>query len=128
MDRREFQEKVHEIAGPDLAKSPGMRTTKIDRQYLEVEWVSGGVTGGNCWGGVADQAVSTDPEPELDDLDDLLSEVSPSLSFLHYRKLKREIQYSERTQPEYYGNYIEYSVKRISVDTVYDMLSDWGYL
>jgi hypothetical protein len=130
MDRREFQDKVHEIAGMDLAVSTGpvSKRARVDRQYLEAEWVTGGRSGGNCWGDTADWPITADPEPELEDLENILIEVCPDLSFIHYRDLKQEIEYSERTQSEYYGNYVVYTVKRISVDTVYDMLKDGGYL
>ena len=127
MDRREFQEKVEEHAGKEMVRVSG-RPVRSERQYFEAEWVTGGLTGGNCWGDEADTSLTADPEPELRGLDEVLAEVCPSITFIQYKLLMKEMEYDEYEQGEYYGNYVIYGTKKLSVDTVYDKLVEWGYL
>ena len=91
--------------------------------YYEVSWITGGKCGGNCWGDSADEYVSSQPEPELDLLDDLLQEVAPGTTFLQYKKLLKEVvEHDARTDYEYYGNYTEYGIKRVKFDSLYESL------
>lgn len=83
---------------------------------LSVEWRTGGVTGGNCWGDHADRAVESEREPEFEGLDEILAKLCPQISFLQYKVLcKNVVKYSEKQESEYYGNYYDYSVKSVDL-------------
>jgi len=90
-----------------------------------VTWTTGGLTGGNCWGGSANEPVEAEPEPELTVLDDILLDVFPSLTFMQFRVLMREdiVKVTTGTDSEYYGNYYRYSKKELDVDALYRALS-----
>lgn len=96
---------------------------------FEVRWVTGGATGGNCWGASADQRVHAEPEEELDSLDKILEDVCPTISFMAYRKLMREVlETGTETQSEYYGNYYNYAYKRVYHRALYDALVAAGHI
>ena len=97
--------------------------------YYEVSWVSGGMCGGNCWGDSADTEVSSEPEPDLDKLDELLEYVAPSMTIKQYKKLRAEVVYRDsRSDYEYYGNYTTYGVKRVEFDKLYQTLKEMEVL
>ena len=93
------------------------------------EWRIGGLTGGGCWDGMnANEAVSADEEPDFNGLDDILSEMCPKLTFLHYRKIEKLVRSFDYTQNEYYGNYSEYRTEYIPLHDLYNLLKDLGYV
>jgi len=93
------------------------------RLVLEEKWLSGGQTGGNCWGDVADHGVNAEAEPELTDLDDVLAKFAPDISYIGYKRLSNKlINTGSFTQNEYYGNYYEYSTKFVYLDELYEYL------
>jgi hypothetical protein len=87
----------------------------------------GGMSGGNCWDGEARSYTLERGPCELLLLDALLEQVAPSMSFLHYRALLREVQDGTYTQREYYGNRTEYAYTYIPLSTVATRLTEWGY-
>lgn len=88
--------------------------------YYQVEWVTGGQTGGNCWGDSADQAVGSDPEPELELLDQFLEEICPTLTLRQYRELVSAVVTRDSyTDYEYYGNYTTKGTKTVSYKALY---------
>ena len=89
-----------------------------------VSWVSGGITGGSCWGGEPNVPVESEREPELERLDDFLLELVPDISFLVHKKIMREIERSDYSYSEYYGNYTTYGSKYLTVDKFYDVFCD----
>jgi hypothetical protein len=91
-------------------------------------WCIGGVTGGNCWGGEANESVSAHDEPEYGGLDDLLLEIAPNITFLQYKKILSCEERYEYTDHEYYGNYTEYRVKYISINALYNILNTFGHV
>jgi hypothetical protein len=99
--------------------------------YLQITWVSGGVTGGSCWDdGTHDnhRPVSGEPEPDFTDLDNLLATVCPNISFLLYRKVMRDanVETGSNTEYEYYGNSTEHSYKRLQLGNLYKALAAAG--
>lgn len=110
-----------------IATALGLK--EIREEYVSVDWVTGGMTGGNCWGDSADRAVSADPPAELEDLDRILEAVSPDISFLKYKNLCAEIvRTHEYTNSEYYGNYYEHMVKYVLFQDLYDALKKRGMI
>lgn len=94
--------------------------------YLYIEWMSGGVTGGDCWGGTADSYVTGEPEPEFTEFDGIIELVAPDITFLKYKQLikKNIIKQDSYSVDEYYGNSTNYSYKYIKLSDYYEALKD----
>lgn len=99
---------------------------RVEGGSITIEWISGGLTGGNCWGGEAVHMVT--PERPIEDrlLDDVLTEVCPNISFLLYKRIIGMAQTRTREDNEYYGNHTEYTVRTHSIRAIHDMLSEAG--
>lgn len=131
MTRLEFQKLINDLFGLEDFYPNGIYTsnpTKRERTELSIEWRTGGATGGNCWGDEAIIPVDAEIEPEFDDLFAILETVVPNLTFLDYKKLTKLIENDGRTEYEYYGNCSHYSIKRISIDNLYNFLKEHNYL
>jgi hypothetical protein len=87
----------------------------------------GGMSGGSCWGSRAESYTLERGPCELLLLDALLEQVAPSMSFLHYRALLREVQQGTYTQREYYGNRTDYAYVYLPLSTIAARLEGWGY-
>lgn len=127
MDEAEFLNKVAR-SGVVVRYAHGTRYYVQDHgpemtDYLRVEWVSGGMTGGSCWDTSNHYPRSPEAEPDFP-LDDLLLVICPNISFLVYRKLLKEmnIETGERTEYEYYGNSVIRSYKQVQLSEVYKFL------
>lgn len=90
--------------------------------FVSNSWRTGGLTGGNCWGGNADTAVESGEEPEINELDNFLTDCYPELPFLQYKKLKNFIKYEDFTESEYYGNYTEHKMKYILFEDIINII------
>lgn len=91
--------------------------------FVSDSWRVGGVNGGNCWGGQADQPVSADDPAELTILDEFLEQKMPTLSFLQYKKISKFIKTQEWSCREYYGNYYEYKCCYITFEDIANCLA-----
>jgi hypothetical protein len=99
--------------------------TKDEKDCLFVEWITGGMTGGSCWHDEgATRARDAEMEPELEDLDKIITSIYPRIPYLEYKKIEKLIQRGERTEREYYGNYTEYAYKFIPITDLYQFLVD----
>lgn len=95
--------------------------------HYQVEWRTGGMCGGNCWGDSADHPVDADPEPDMPLLDQLLEEVCPDISFIKYKHvLNKCVKHDTTTMHEYYGNYTMFAQKRVNFRDLYDALVKVG--
>lgn len=105
---------------------------KPKEPIVAVQWITGGLTGGNCWQDHDEtcwESMSGDPEPELTDLDTILEHFKPDISFIQYKRLYQElIERGEHRSNEYYGNYTDYAHKFIRLRRLYNYLSDKGWL
>jgi hypothetical protein len=99
-----------------------------NREELSIQWVIGGMQGGNCWGGEANQSVSAEPEPEFEEFDKILEKVCPSISFIQYKRLVQEcVVVGEGSgYGEYYGNYTDYGKKSCKIRTLAEALKKRG--
>jgi hypothetical protein len=115
MTMDEFMDTVNGAIG-------GWRTYEPE-DTLSVKWVTGGITGGNCWGDSAEYAVTAEPEPEFRDLDVILEAVVPNISFVAYKKLVNElVETDSDTEYEWYGNYTHYAQKKVNLLDLYNQL------
>lgn len=96
---------------------------KPDRYYIKVDWTTGGMTGGSCWGGELYEVTPQSPE-ELVDLDKILTLVCPNISFLQYKALCSELVKTESyTNSGYYGDYYDKVQKILFIDDLYSYLT-----
>lgn len=98
---------------------------KWDRLNYTVQWTTGGLTGGSCYGDSADRPVEPEPEPELYTLDEILMEECPNLTFLEYRRMMRDDKLIVRRtweDREYYGNFYAQASKQVDLDVL------WPYI
>jgi hypothetical protein len=110
----EFLEKVEPILGK----------WTVERGEIRIEWTVGGVTGGSCWG-TEHIPRNAEPEPEFKDLDKILEQLCPDISFLQYKRLCREvIEIGEDTRNDYYGNYRDEAYKKVSLCRLWRVLSE----
>jgi hypothetical protein len=92
---------------------------------IDVKWSTGGAEGGNCWGDEA-HYVSGEEEPEDEFITELLEKAAPSITFLQFRRLLKPGLYETRTscEHEYYGNYTDYSHRKLKLNVLYERLKD----
>lgn len=120
MTREEFQDEMEK----GMVSTGYQKESDGPFEKFTVRWVTGCATGGNCW----DESESSydnsynQPEPEFEILDDKLSIIAPSLTFMQYKKLMTNVVYSEKTDYEYYGNFTEYTTKQIILDDIWNFL------
>jgi len=99
-----------------------------NKPKLSVSWIVGGQSGGSCWGDEP-TPISGDSEPPMKELDAILKEVAPTISYLDYRKLATLIKEGDgESDWEYYGNYTDRRVKTLYAKDLYDFLKSMGYI
>ena len=93
--------------------------------WIIKRWTIGGLSGGSCWG-TERYAITADPEPEFIDLDEILAEVAPEISYLEYKKLLRKVDACDTTTTDhdYYGNHTDDAIKAINIKNLYDSLAE----
>ena len=90
-----------------------------DTQTIEVSWITGGLTGGNCYGDMADRSVEADVEPEFEELDRLLEALCPTITYFQYKRLARDvIERGTERDRHYFANYYEKAFKRAKLDVL----------
>jgi hypothetical protein len=99
-------------------------SSKDFKGFVSDSWVIGGMTGGDCWGSEADQAVTASEPEELTLLEEFLEQKMPKLSFLDYKKLRKLIKSEEWGRGEYYGNYYKYKCYYITFEDIANCLSE----
>lgn len=102
-----------------------------DRNWIEsYDWTTGGDDGGSCWdtGDRRSSPVTGEREPEFTQLNDLLEQVAPAITFLQFRKIEAIIEQDSWTNHEYYGNYYCKAKKKVSVEALYNLLKGMGYV
>lgn len=93
------------------------------------QWTTGGMRGGSCWdtgeGPDPHYSKDADPEPEFVQLDKLLELVWPTITHLQYKNLVRElVTLEEGCDNEYYGNYTNWSEKRVDLAALHRYLKE----
>ena len=96
---------------------------------LLVEWVTGGIEGGN-WTCNSDPRsyVSDEPPAELTSVVVIFEELCPAISYLAFRRFEKLVKSGDYTNPEYYGNETRYAFRYIPLRDFYHFLSDENLL
>lgn len=69
-----------------------------------------------------------EPEPEFLALNKLLMSLSPALTFIEYQSITKLILIDEIEEYEYYGNTVEYMVKYIKLEDLYNLLTSYKHI
>lgn len=128
VNEQEFQKIVNDIIGVDKTGRGESRIT-TNKEFFEERWLTGGRIGGSCWdtGDPVFDSVDSEKEPEFSELNVVLEELCPSITYLHYQKLVKFVTFDSESQDEYYGNYSVYSIKRLKVEDLWDFLVEHNY-
>ena len=96
---------------------------------IGIKWSPGGVSGGSCWETSDPQYYEGDEKPEFKDLDIILEQVCPNISFLQYKLLTQNLIRTEKySDEEWYGNRTDYCSNYIVVDEFYNYLLERNLL
>lgn len=96
----------------------------ISEKLTSGSWCTGGMSGGDCWGGTPQYSVEADEECEFVELDSLLEEICPTITFLQYKKILSEcVKTEESRDNDYYGNYTNHKNFVCDTKKLYDFLS-----
>lgn len=85
-------------------------------------WETGGMSGGNCWGGEASSYIADEPAKELAALDTFLEEHFPTIPFLAYKRLVDKAEAYTKSEHEYYGNRTDYALRYLPFDALWESL------
>jgi hypothetical protein len=98
-----------------------------DGKIRSDKWCTGGAYG-SCWGGGL-SPVSPDEQPEFDELDELLSNICPTITFLQYKKIMSGcVSFEDTHESDYYGGGCSYRRYVCDIQKLYDALSRFGYI
>lgn len=100
-----------------------------DYSYFYWQWSTGGVRGGSCWDTGEDNHYhydSDETEPKVTVLDAFLIKYFPQITFLQFRQLAEIIEEDSDTESEYYGNYTNYQIRKVSCDKLYKKMCEFG--
>ncbi len=97
---------------------------------LEVTWTTGGGTGGNCYDNATPESypVDAEEEPEFQDLDRMLEQICPGITYLQYRKLGPLMKSEDHREHQYYGNYYDRRTKFVEALDLYGKLVELGFI
>lgn len=98
-----------------------------DGKLSSCHWCTGGAYG-NCWNDMMSPVDAEDPV-EFTELDELLQEICPNISFLHYKRIQREcVETADTYEPDYYGGGANYKKWVCDIEKLYNLLSELGYI
>jgi predicted kinase len=98
----------------------------LEDMIKSYSWSNGG-TSGNCW----DDSMSSfggDEPQELEDLDNLLESICPSITFLQYKRIKKLASMNIWTDYGYYGGSEQHSQWELDTKALYDELVDMSII
>lgn len=126
MDYNKFESDVAKLLEIDFKWSP----RGIDAPCIYQQWCSGGLTGGSCWdtGDAVYRAIDGDTPPStFEELDKIIAEYWADIPYMQYRKHFMDcFETTSNTSNDYYGNYTNYTVKYVTIRTLYDILKENG--
>lgn len=97
-----------------------------DGKLRSAKWATGG-SYGNCWDS-SFSSISAENPLEFDIFDQLLEKSCPNITFLHYKKLRKEcVSIEESYEPEYYGGGTNYMNWVCDLQKLYNGLKELKY-
>ena len=98
-----------------------------DKKLRSSRWCTGG-SYGSCWSDHL-SPVSGDDPLEFEELDNLLEEIAPNVTFLHYKKIRSQcVKTEESYERDYYGGGCSYLNWVCDLEKLYDLLEQQGYI
>lgn len=98
-----------------------------DGKIRSKKWCTGG-SYGSCWHNEL-SPVTPDDQPEFDELDELLNEICPTITFLQYKKIMSNcVELEEYYESDYYGGGCTYKRYVCDIKKLYNMLQEFGYI
>ncbi len=98
-----------------------------DKKLRSSRWCTGGAYG-SCWSNSL-SPVSADEPLEFEELDNLLEEIAPNVTFLHYKKIRSQcVKTEESYERDYYGGGCSYLNWVCDLEKLYDLLEQQGYI
>jgi hypothetical protein len=95
-------------------------------ETITQKWSTGGQGGGSCYDTGESKYYSTQGEAtpaHFAELDKLLLDLCPDMTFLRYRDLYSEVVVeSTHRERDYYGNYTDYAIRTVNLRKLYDYL------
>lgn len=102
-------------------------TVDEDGKIRSNKWCTGGAHG-NCWNNGLSPVSAEDPV-DFTALDDLLEELCPNITFLHYKKITKACVDTEHSYvPDYYGGGCSYNNWVCDLKKLYEVLDELGYI
>lgn len=124
-DYEEFKTRARNIAGESWGYYGGV--DEYDNVVMFTE--TGGASGGSCWDTEDDEGATRyhvdNPERREEILDDILVDISSTLTFLDYRKIEKMIREEVVEDYEYYGNYTSYLKESISLRDIWSVIEKY---
>lgn len=109
-----------------MSYKQAQKKSKDTRPYICVQWSTGGMGGGSCWNDDEPSPyTNSDPPEELTELDTILENICPNITFLQYKNIvNKVVEHSNWTEYEYYGNSTDYAMKKCNLETLYSLLKE----
>ena len=94
----------------------------IHNEEIVQKHVSGGASGGNCWGDNAESFYHGPITQDFIPLERILTAVKPDIAYLKVKEIERMIKNESDSDHEYYGNYTLYELRTLDIRALYDKL------
>ena len=102
-------------------------TVDKDGKIRSNKWCTGGAYG-NCWNDSMSPVSAEDPVDFIA-LDNLLEEICPNITFLHYKRITKKCVETEHSyEADYYGGGCNYNNWACDLKKLYEVLEELGYI
>lgn len=96
-----------------------------DGKIRSASWCTGGSCG-NCWDSYL-SPVSPEEPYEFTELDNVLESINPPITFLEYKKIKKEcVETETKTERDYYGGSTYHTNWVCDLEKLYELLKEMG--
>ena len=101
---------------------------KNEKYLYSSEWCLGG-TCGSCYSSELSRISPDEPILEFLELDSLLEDICPKLTFIDYKKIKNEcVKTKTRSDRDYYGGCVEYAYLVCDIEKLFNILIELKYI
>ena len=119
---KDLHKQYYSLNSSEISK---LEESELKSLFIEETWVSGGITGGNCWaqGPQEHYPVSVEKPGSLNEpLLSIIKHFCPELSAVDFfEKVVPLIQYTEFSKSEYYGNYYDYTRVYVELEDLFNV-------